>query len=237
MDSNLILSSLPEAERSRLFLKLAPVEFPLRFMFAEIGRPIEWVYFVSAGLGSVVTELASGAAVETVMTGREGCTGFPLVLGLDRSPARIFQQIAGAGLRISTRDFLDALRESPSLRSMMALYAGFLLTQSMQNTACNRAHDATARCARWLLLSSDRSGQLDLSLTHDFLAQMLGATRPVVTTTLHKLEASGAIEPARGSIRITDAGKLKSFACECYFAIAAACERYETAIRAAGNGG
>jgi CRP-like cAMP-binding protein len=230
-DHNLILETLPESERTEVARRLGPVELPLRHRFFEAGQPPEHVYFISSGLGSVVTELSDGSTVETVMTGREGCTGFHLALGVERPPSTAFQQIAGSGLRMSTADFLQLLEQAPALRRAVDLYAGFLLSQSMQNAACNRAHDAIARCARWLLLSSDRSGRDDLALTHEFLAQMLGATRPAVTTTLQKLQAAGTIDQSRGMIRVVDREALRSHSCECYDAIAGAYTAYERGLR------
>ena len=45
-------------------------------------------------------------------------------------------------------------------------------------TACNAVHTVEQRLARWLLLAQDRIGIREFSLTQEFVAMMLGASRP-----------------------------------------------------------
>jgi hypothetical protein len=56
-------------------------------------------------------------------------------------------------------------------------------------------------------------------MTHDFLSRMLGRDRPSVTERAISLQAGGAIEYARGSLRILDRKKLEANSCECYRAL------------------
>ena len=51
----------------------------------------------------------------------------------------------------------------------------------MQSTACMALHAVQERCCRWLLMTHDRVGRDDFHLSHEFLAMMLGSTRPTVT--------------------------------------------------------
>lgn len=164
------------------------------------------------------------------MVGREGCVGFPLAVGIDVPSVTAFQQISGRGLRIAAAEFRALLDELPTLRRSVNSHAGFAMMQAMQNTACNRSHAADPRCAKWLLLSADRTGRSDLELTHEFLSQMLGTTRPSVTITLQRLEASGAIEHTRGVVRVRDRQRLQRHACECYEAIASAYLAFERTL-------
>jgi CRP-like cAMP-binding protein len=67
------------------------------------------------------------------------------------------------------------------------------------------------RLARWLLMSQDRLGD-DTTLTHEFLALMLGVRRPSVTDALHVLEGKRLIHASRGLITIRDRNKLLEMA-------------------------
>ena len=60
------------------------------------------------------------------------------------------------------------------------------------------------RLARWLVMAHDRVDGDTLSLTHDFLAIMLGVRRPGVTHALNLLERVGLIQASRGTITIID---------------------------------
>jgi hypothetical protein len=55
-----------------------------------------------------------------------------------------------------------------------------------------------------------------LTLTHEFLAQMLGSGRPSVTLAAGILERAGLIQNMRGNVRIINRKNLEQAACECY---------------------
>ena len=62
----------------------------------------------------------------------------------------------------------------------------------------------------------DFAGSDELTLTQEFLAQMLGVTRPSVSTVASPLQKAGLIKYSRGHIRVLDVEGLKKEACECY---------------------
>ena len=54
-----------------------------------------------------------------------------------------------------------------------------------------RYHNIEQRMARWLLLCSDRVGDRVLSLSHEYMADMLGVTRSSVTVVAGHLQERG----------------------------------------------
>jgi CRP-like cAMP-binding protein len=72
------------------------------------------------------------------------------------------------------------------------------------------------RLARWLLMAQDRVDSALIAMTHDFLATMLGTTRPTVSSAAAILQENGAIKYIRGAVSIVNRRKLKYSACECY---------------------
>jgi Mn-dependent DtxR family transcriptional regulator len=53
-------------------------------------------------------------------------------------------------------------------------------------------------------------------LTQEYLAMMLGVTRPSVSAAASSLQAAGLIRYSRGVITIVDRAGLEDAACECY---------------------
>jgi CRP-like cAMP-binding protein len=103
-----------------------------------------------------------------------------------------------------------------ALSELVTRYASALVGFIMQSTACNAVHSVEQRLARWLLTAQDRMGSDDFPLTHDFIAMMLGATRPTVTVVAGTLQKAGLITYHRGHVTILDRERLEAASCECY---------------------
>ena len=72
------------------------------------------------------------------------------------------------------------------------------------------------RLARWLLMAHDRTGGDELTLTHEFLAIMLGVRRPGVTAALGFLEKQGLVQAHREAISVIDRKDLEEAADDAY---------------------
>ena len=99
------------------------------------------------------------------------------------------------------------------------------MLQLMQGTACNALHGLEQRCCRWLLQTHDRVDADEFLLKHEFLAIMLGTTRPWVTKVIGALQRAGIISSRYGRITVLDRKKLERASCECYEVIAGHFER------------
>jgi CRP-like cAMP-binding protein len=73
-----------------------------------------------------------------------------------------------------------------------------------------------ARFCRWLLQTRDRAESDTITLTQEFLSEMLGVRRTSVTEVASKIQADGAISYSRGVIKIIDLEALRAMSCECY---------------------
>ncbi len=108
------------------------------------------------------------------------------------------------------------MRESEALRAVLLHYAEAFMAQAAQTGGCNGTHELEERLARWLLLALDRVDGDDLSLTHEFLGQMLAVRRSGVSIALKRLQRDGIIRQGRGHITVLDRAALEEITCECY---------------------
>jgi CRP-like cAMP-binding protein len=164
------------------------------------NRRIRSVYFMEAGIASVVAVQPDDTQVEVGLIGREGMSGIAVVLGGDQSPHSTYVQMAGKGQRISTEELRKAMEASASLHTLLLKFAQVFMVQTA-HTAIARAH-IDRRLARWLLMAHDRTRDDTLPLTHEFLALMLGVRRAGVTEALQSLKRRKLIETGRNQIRV-----------------------------------
>ena len=87
--------------------------------------------------------------------------------------------------------------------------------QLAQSAVCNRFHTAEQRLARWLLLTAERAETQQLELTHEYIAQMVGAPRSAVSAAASALRKDRAIDYRRGVVTIRNEKRLRKAACEC----------------------
>lgn len=193
-------------------------------ILSEAGDETEFVYFPHSGMLSLLAVLKDGRAIETAIVGREGAVGAMAGLGLYISEVRVVVQLRAEVSRIAASRFRKVTARSDVLRSLCMNSNEELLSQARITAACNAVHVIEARFCRWLLHTADRAGSDPINLTQQFLAEMLGVRRTSVTEVARKVQAVGAIEYSRGTIRIQDRKLLESMACECYATLSARSE-------------
>jgi CRP-like cAMP-binding protein len=214
--SNIILLSISDSDYSSLRPHLEYVSLPNHLVLHEGGGKLEFAYFPSRGLISLVVVMKDGKTAEAGIVGKEGFTGTPAAVGLSRSPLQAVVQITGDGFRVEVGALQNTLESTPHLQLMLSRYAIVQGMQVAQTAACNRLHDIKERLARWLLMTQDRVDAESLPITHDFLATMLGTDRPSVSLAASILQREQLIEYTRGAVKIVNRKKLEDYACECY---------------------
>jgi CRP-like cAMP-binding protein len=214
---NLLLAALPNGDRDRLVPTLDVVPLKLKDLLHKPGEHIEYVYFPGGGFLSIVTVLEDGSMVEVATIGREGVIGVTAVLdGTPMSSASMVQGESDTCYRMTADAFRREMDRRDAFYELMTRYSQALVGFIMQSTACNAVHSVEQRLARWLLMAQDRMGTDEFPLTQEFVAMMLGATRPTVTVVAGTLQKAGLITYHRGRVTILDREKLESASCECY---------------------
>jgi DNA-binding FadR family transcriptional regulator len=100
-----------------------------------------------------------------------------------------------------------------------------------QTSVCNRHHTVEQQLCRWLLLTLDRLGNKELTMTQELISNMLGVRREGVTEAAGRLQAHGYISYRRGHITVVDRAGLEQHVCECYGVVKAEFGRLLSDVR------
>jgi CRP-like cAMP-binding protein len=209
-----VLNSTPS--RNRLLAALSPADLALwrphlrsmpMAVFKDMERPnrrIETVYFMEAGIASVVAVQPDETRAEVGLIGREGMTGIAIVLGGEQSPHSTYIQVAGEAQRIAAKELRKAMDASVTMRGLFLKFTQVFMVQTAHTATANARAPINQRLARWILMAHDRTGTNTLELTHEFLSLMLGVRRAGVTETLQSLKRQKLIETGRNKIVLRD---------------------------------
>lgn len=213
---NLLLCALPPAELERLLPHLQAVTFSLGEVVYEPGERIDYCYFPTDSVFSLVYTTQDGTTAEMGLVGNEGVLGFALILGGGSTCSRALVPVAGEAFRLPAKLLQEEFAHSRPLQILLLHYTQALLTQIAQTAVCNRLHSVEQRLCRWLLLCHDRKNHSELLMTQELIANMLGGRRESVTVAAGHLQDAGLIHYCRGHIMILDRNGLESNVCECY---------------------
>jgi CRP-like cAMP-binding protein len=216
VDGNLLLDGLPSDELDALRPNLERVRPRMRQVLFEQSEPILYAYFPQGGVFSLLAQMQDRGTVETLTVGNEGMVGLPAVLGSSHSPTRAICQVSGWALRVPIDVLIAATPRDGMLFDRLMRYAQARLTALSRSVACNRLHSAQQRYARWVLTTQDRVGTDEFPITQDFLAQMLGVTRPTISLVGQELQSLRLIHYAQGRLTVDDRMGLERVSCECY---------------------
>jgi len=213
---NYLLATLPAEDREWLEPHLEPVELPRGTLLAREGEILRHIYFPVAAIISLVCDMSDGRVAEMATFGREAVVGVPFSGVHTEALGRYVVQVPGTMLRMDPRTFREAIDTRPAIQEMISRYMEILMALTLQSVACNAAHSVEARCCRWILATADRTNRMEIPLTHEFLAEMLGVQRSTVSEVTRVLQRKGLIDQGRGTISIRDRQRLEESACECY---------------------
>lgn len=213
---NRLLAALPSDEYERIVPGLQQVSFSLGEVVYEFGGQLDYVYFPTTAIVSLLYTMENGSSAEMGLTGNDGVVGIALFMGGGTMPNRAVVQSAGHTLRMKVKLLQDEFARGGQFQHLLLRYTQALITQISQTAVCNRLHAVDQQLCRWLLLSHDRVQADELIMTQELIADMLGVRREGVTVAAGRLQDAGAISYVRGHIKILDRAKLEETVCECY---------------------
>ena len=213
---NHLLAALPASVRKRFFSCLKLVELELGEVIYESGQPLEFVYFPTNCIISLLYLMLDVTCAEISVVGYEGMVGVAVFMGGESTPSRAVVQSKGCAYRMSSLELQREFNSDVDIRVLMLRFTQTLINQMSQTAVCNRRHSIDQQLCRWLLMFLDRHSSNCLKITQEVIANMLSVRRESVTEAAGKLQKLGVIEYHRGQITVIDRQKLEALCCECY---------------------
>jgi len=215
---NRLLRELSQSDRTvfnKLVRELEPFPLQSGVMLGHPRAVSDFSYFVESGVVSLVATTRSGSSVEVALIGREGVAGIADALGNQPLPYGLMVQLPGLAYRVPKAVIREHIFTCSALHELLMDYSQRVMHQLAQSALCNRFHTSVQRLARWLLITAEKADTNRFELTHEFISQMVGAPRPVVSESLAALRDLGIIDYRRGVLTIKNSKKLWKVACEC----------------------
>ena len=212
---NVLLASLPGDELARVARDLEAVVLPRSTELEGHDTEIEFVYFPTSGVASIVAIGSEGETVDTTMIGREGMTGLAVFLGTNQMPVQTMVQVPLTGFRLPASALRAELQRGGRLVNLLQRYTQVVMVSMAQLILCNRAHRLDQRAARWLLQVDERVDEAPFDVTQEFLAEMIGVQRPSLSLAIQQFKADGLITASRGRMKIADREGLLRRSCGC----------------------
>src|SRR6185437_6124666 len=107
---NHLLADLSDSLRDGLLPGFAEVALARGQVLYEAGQPVDYVYFPSTAVLSIVTVMRNGQAVESSTVGRESATPLLCALAARAARTRIFAQIPGSAIRLGAERLREAVQ-------------------------------------------------------------------------------------------------------------------------------
>ncbi len=222
---NGLLAALPKADYERLSGSLELVPLPLGRAVYESGGQLDYAYFPTDCIVSLLSVTQDGSSAEIAIAGNEGLVGIALFMGGETTSSRAVVQNAGYAYRVPAALIKQEFDRGGALQLLLLRYTQALITQMSQTAVCNRHHSLEQQLCRWLLLSVDRLPSNRLEMTEELIANMLGVPPAGVAAAAGMLQADGLIEYHRGAITVLDRSRLERRVCECYAVVKQEFER------------
>jgi hypothetical protein len=119
---NLLLAALPASEYGRLHPRLEQVSFSLGEVVYEFGGHLDYVFFPTDSIISLLYTMENGSSAEMGLTGNDGVVGIALFMGGGTMPNRAVVQSAGSALRMKAKTLQDEFALGGKFQQLLLRY-------------------------------------------------------------------------------------------------------------------
>ena len=145
---NRLLTQASDSDFALLSAHLQLTSLERGIVLASPDQPIEHVYFLENGIGSVVAGNTADGHVEIGMFGREGFAPWEVAFGADQTPHRLRIEAPGEAWRIRSGALRAAVEESDTLREILFRYLRAMTVQTAYTALSNAVDTVKQRLAR-----------------------------------------------------------------------------------------
>jgi CRP-like cAMP-binding protein len=211
-----LLAALPPAVYQAWLPMLESVDMPVGTVLYESGSTLAHLYFPTTAIVSMLYVMKNGESAEVAIVGHDGLVGVGLFMGGGSTPSRALVQNAGRGYRVPAAFARQQFEDCKPVRHVLLMFTQALMAQMTQTGACNKHHSLDQQLCRWLLLTLDRYHGLELRMTRQMVANMLGVSGAVMRAGAQALQDEGLLHYENGRIQVLDRPGIEQRACECY---------------------
>src|SRR5829696_4270588 len=104
---NRLLAALPDDDYERLLPQLANVSLALGEVVYESGAQLDYVYFPTTAIVSLLYRMENGSSAEMGLTGNDGVVGIALFMGGGTMPNHAVVLSAGAAVKLNAAVLQD----------------------------------------------------------------------------------------------------------------------------------
>ena len=214
--ANQLLSSLKPSDFSQVAKRLTRVQLRPKQIVYKPNAPLDYIYFPEDTVLCLLTLMSNGDSIEAATVGREGASWISASVGARSMPCETIAVHEGTALKLAVEDLDREIKENRPFRDVLTEYSHALLIASMRTSACNGLHRLQERCARWILTTLDRVDGDHFFVTKEFLGQLLGSSRPMISVTVATFEKAGILNVKGRRVTVANRKRLKDASCECY---------------------
>lgn len=212
-----IFSTLSQQEEKEVSRYILTNTFRKKEAIFSEGDPSEWFYIVKKGKVKITKLSQDGKElILEVISPLEFFGGIAVVRGFPY-PANAVAMEDTEVLKISRKDLMSLMDRFPDLMYCMAMNIGDRIKDSHETLKSIALEKVEARIAALLLKLADKAGEkvpegivINMKLTKQDIAEMVGTTVETSIRTMSKLTKSGIVSAKAGNIIIRDPNKLKS---------------------------
>lgn len=212
-----IFGTLNSSDMEEVKPYLIPAKFKKKEIIFSEGDPSGWLYVVTKGKVKITKLSQSGREIILEIISPMDFFGGVAVMRGFPYPANAVAMDDAEVLKISRSNLMRILDRFPNLMYCMAMNIGDRIKGSHEALKNIAVEKVESRIASLLIKLADKAGSktdnsvtIDMKLTKQDIAEMVGTTVETSIRTMSKFKKLGIVSEKSGGIVIKDLTKLKS---------------------------
>ena len=185
----------------------------------ETGQKLNYAYFPTSAIISMLVEPLGMTAIESASISNEGVLGAPLLKD-DYLTTRAYVQTEGYCYRIKVDLLRQSINRSDAFTEILLKYLQLRMAKVAQMAICSRQHPIDQQLCSVLLSILDCLPYSKIAISQQTISAKLNVLQESIGYHVDKLLRAGVIDLKRGNVIVLNRSFLESRACECYQIIA-----------------